>query len=439
MTDLFTYERKIIGKILAYYRKQNNQKLQSFLYNKGKFYNENCVTCNLCKNSEMICSPKTLLKIENGEESIKKECFYHRLCEKFELKFNLNHTMQFKINNYRSLLIENIVNFSKIKLKQLGANIELELQKNSNIIYYTDILLLYLSVINYKLYRKITLDDKTINLYVYLLDVINEMDKKIILLCLFDMSYRVSLDSLNRDKIIELSMPYLDDPLLYKIKMTHISSMNYIDAYEHFHDEEMKIDTLANYQIFTLLQYKAFIYFNSGNFEKSYDLLEESLRVSSIDDFSDYDVLSCYKKLAIICFVLKKYREAIKYFELNLKYENSLGTNYVLLFYSLEVENKSDRILEIINNIKVEEIRNDLEKMLLKYYKMKYEKDFNYKENAKWLEEYITKNIVPLFDEIGLLHRRVFIHDLRKLVKITGQYKNLDTVLNVDFAEIDDI
>ena len=31
------------------------------------------------------------------------------MCEKFELKFNLNHTMQFKINNYRSLLIENIV------------------------------------------------------------------------------------------------------------------------------------------------------------------------------------------------------------------------------------------------------------------------------------------------------------------------------------------
>ena len=437
MDNQYSYEKMIIGKILYFYRKNSKETLKSFLYNKGKFYNENCLMCDRCTNKEYICTPRTLNKIEKGEYFTKKDCYYYRLCEKFSLKFSINSLLLSKIEIYRNILIENLIDFSKSKLKALSANIELELNKNGDIIYYSEMLNLYLSVIKYKLYRTIA-TDKDIRLYNYLFDHVKEDDKKIILVFLFDMTYRVTMDCLNREEIMIKAHPYLDEPILYKIKMTHISEMNYLEAYQCFEKEENNKGKITNYQFYTLLQYKAFIFFNSGNFEKSYNILKESLLIPKIDELSDYDLLGCYKKLAIICFSLGNYEEAINYYYLNLKYENSLGNNYVLLFYSLETENRSEEIRAIIEQINIDSIRYSSEKTILEYYKMKYSCNCKSKENAKWLEEYIVKQIKPYFEEMGILHKKIFISDLKKLVNITGDYKKLDKVLDIEIGNIND-
>lgn len=423
--DELKYEKRMIGLLVFYYRKKLDINLDEFLYNTGKYYSDNCIACNLCSNSVMICTPKTLYRIEKGCIS-KNECYYHRLAEKLDKEFIVDRKIYNRLHQYESCLIDYLVNFSKKKLSKLESLIDTDLLKYSNMIYISEKLNLLKDIINFKLYR-LSPDKDKIELYLYMKDHFEDPDRKLLLLFLYDIRFRLKTFNIDYETIINECNDHNDDPLFYRIKLANIAQMNYLDAYPRLKNEETNnIENLNNYQKYSLYEYLAFVELNANSYEKSYismqkciDILDES------QDFSDYHKISCYKQMGKISFLLEKYEDVIKWYSIILDQNESIGLNYSLLFYSLEKTNQEELIRNILDNVNLSKTKTISEKKILLYYKKKYMFKKQTKQQIIELEEYICEEIKPLLKNLGSMHKSIFSDEIKKLVSITGDYKKI--------------
>ena len=422
-TVRYNFEKKCIGYLLKYYRKKRNIKIDDLLTKKGTYYYEYCTDCVKCKNKELVCSTKKLYSLERGEVS-KNDCYYYRLAENLDKKFVIDRRLDNKRLNYQTSLVENIVNLSKRNLKRLAALLENDLHEYSEVLYYGDIFSLYLDVINYYLYQKIP-SVESIQLYLYLLEFIDDTNKKIALTFLYEISYRVSSDVIDRSKIRECCKPYQDDALFFKFKLEQIVSQNYLDAFEQISQLEEKMgNNLTDYQKCLLLEYKAFILMNADANEKSYNTMKQCLSVAvNNQGFSDYIVNSYYGKLGIVCFVVEKYDEVVECFNELVVKGAPIGPNYSLLFYSMSKCGLEHKIVDVMQMVDKEYLRKPFVEKIFNYYSMKYtQKEFS-KKDYILLENMICFDIKPYLDMHGSLQKTIFTDELKFCVEKTGNYK----------------
>lgn len=424
--DLYKHN---VGFLIHYYRKKLDVSLDIFLKNNKTFYTQYCLSCNKCTNLETICSPKTLYKIENGLIP-RSECVYYQLCEKLNKSIDLNHEI---LNNHykfhikiQSLLIDSLLNFSKSNLCKIKTLL-VQHQSYRHLIFFNEIFNFYCDFIDFKLEQKLP-NSKNIEIYLYLKNFINEVDKKLILLLFYEIKWKINLSQSALDNIVLECHSFIDDPLFYSFKLDSICNNNLLNAYVYLEQNEFsEFDKKNPVDQYYLLNHLAYIQLNSSAFDNAYISINKCINIMKDNDdcFSKPTILACYKKLGIICFQLNKYNESVSCFQKVINNNLSIGINYSLFFHSLEKLHDFDTINEMINKIDINHFSNYDEKTILIYYKMKYTSKNLSKYHLSELEDYICINIKPLIPTLGSIQNHIFLSDLKWLISKTNNYKKL--------------
>lgn len=421
----FEYEKSVIGQILGYYRKCDSRKLKTILYNEGEFFNEYCLNCLKCKNNTTICSPNTLYKIERGN-IVDDECVYYRLSEVFNKKFLLTQDLCNKLTRYRATLVKNLASRSYTDLVNLLNELENELIMYENVIYFGEFFQLYKNAIQTILDMAYPTNEE-LYFYLYLKNLVNLEDKKIILLLLYDASYVKKLDFLNRSEIINESTIYFDDELFFRMRLNHLVRTDKKKAIRIMEKYELeRINGLGLFQQYVLHDSMALMYVNMEMYSLAYEKIMICCKiVEEYADFGDFIKESCYRKISIVSFLLGKYSDTAKYLlHIVSDSKNSIGINYAILFYSLEKLKQESKIIETIQSINLKNIQNKYEKMIVKYYKLKYSTTNPSKEHLKMLETMLYEELVQIIIVGGKMYEKVFREEILNLVTITSNYKS---------------
>lgn len=420
MNNRKEYIRKVIGTLIKHYRKQNSFYVNGFIYEDDDFYKENCLICNECKVPHRICSKNTLYRLEEGK-AIQNECVYHRLAHKLGKKVILNR-MDFyiRLETYRSLLIEALIDFSKSKISRLEAQITHDLYNYENVLFISEILLLYKSIIQDKLYSTKT-EKKDIQMFLCLKDVLIEEDKKLIIYHLYTASFKRGNFGIDFESIITESKQYINDPLFYQIKLDNINNQNHLIALNELVNNEMpNIDSLNQYQKFRLYYALEYALTNSYAFEESYKVLIKAKEIVEMSDFGNRALKNCYLRLGFVSYCLEQYENTEKWMMKAFEMGHSISKNFVILCSALEKMKKYDLIKKIISETDVSKNKTPYNKKVYVYYKMKYEKSKLSKKDLELLEDLICNDIKPLLNIYGQSHTKIFENDLIEYIKITG-------------------
>lgn len=332
-------------------------------------------------------------------------------------------------SNIQESLIHYLSDFSKSNLCKLKLLIEQQLKILNNHIYFSEIYNLYIDIIDFAVASKKP-NIKNLDIYVFLKDITETNDKKLILYYLYEISFKISNNLLDRKAIALQCSNYLDEPLFYKMKLHAKSNGNFLDAYVYLAGKELPtINNLNVNHKYCLYNQLAFIQLNSNAYESSYETTKLCLNLVETypDSFSDIQLLETYKKLGIICYTLHKYEEVVQYLLKPIEAGSTIGANYALFFHSLEKLNTITTIKNILNMIDLNKIGNQNEKIVLVYYKMKYETNELTKNRMCDLEDYICLNLGPALKNIGEIHEQIFFDDLKFYISKTANYKKLFT------------
>ena len=417
-------EKRIIGFLISYYRKLKRINANEFLYNRKNFFQDNCIVCKKCKNPDIVCTFRTLQKIESGEAT-KKECVYFRLCENLNLEVDFNRNIFTKIDDLSSRVYSVLIEHSSAQMQKLFSSLELDLEKYHNYIYVREMLMLYYDILNLSL-NLIVPSNEHMQLYLYLKDKFSDVNYKLLLMFLFELSDHTKfLLNYHNDLLTECSR-YFDDPLFFSIHLQKIRNMNPLEAYSELSSLKSHEDELNIYQKYMLYNNIAFVELNSDAYDKAYETMKICVDLmQSKAYFNSATIKNTYRQIGTIAFALKKYQETIYYLQEARKYiSDSLGIQITFLFHSLEKTNQLDLLKEILENINAAQL-NEKEKQFFLYYKMKYAQKSLTKKQMSDLEEYICNDLKPTIDIMGDLVENIFLEDLRFYVSNTKNYKRI--------------
>lgn len=415
--------KKTIGFLIKYYRKQSSKPLSYYLETNSHFMNETCSICNQCDNPKTICSKNTLYRLEEGQV-ISNECVYMRLADK------LNRTVIFnqidiynKLDFYRKTLIDSLIDFSKTKLENLNSKIEFDLNKHKDVLYVYEILLLYQTIIQNKLYNP-KVSKETIDLIYSLKDYVLDEDRKIILCLFIGSSFRYGGYDIDANLINESAKEYIDDPLFYGFKLETICNQNLLIAHRELTEKELpKLSTKTTYQKHIFFNYLEYVQLNAKMFEETYDSTIKNIELIKQSDFGNATLKNCYLHLGIVTYLLHKYNETVEWLLKALEINHFLSKDIPLLCSALERTNKKDIIPQILKEIDFSRIKSSYGKEVYAYYKLKYEKQSLTKDDIIRLEDFICSTLKPHLETMGTLHKGIFDEDLKTYIKTTRNFK----------------
>lgn len=422
--DKFKYIKSIIGNLVGYYRKEAGISVDDFLIDTGSHYEELCLNCNKCLDSTIICSRATFYRFEKGN-IVNNECIYHRVAHKLNKQVILeNYSIYKTIENYRSLLIHLLIDFSKSKLEKLSAEINYSLIKYKNVLYVEEILNLYNDIILCVLYKK-TISYQKGDIYKYLLDIVKEEDKKLITFLFYKDHFKCIKIPFTMDTINDMCSKYYNDLLFFEPMLYNLTSKDSFTAYNYVLSiKDSKKDELTFYHKYLLNREIGHIQLDLGSYEQSYDTLFNCHDLLNKFD-SNVSLLKLnYQDMGKICHLLKKYHEAIEWFmkARELVESKSIGPDYLFLFHALEKTNNMNQINHLLETIDMTKMKDKYGKKIVIYYKMKYTKNKNDILKSVELENYILE-LLPTLKQYGTIHEDVFDLELKELVSVTGNYK----------------
>ena len=408
MSDKFEYEKKIIGQLIKYYRKQSTYTVDSFI---------------LDENNNRICSKNTLYRLEEGN-LVKDEMVYYHLAKKLgkEVIFN-RYDIYEKLEMYRELLVDNIVDFSKTNLEKLEARLIIDIDKYQDVLYINEILLLYRNLIQDRINSNNGPLKAEIDILLYLKDKVSLSNRKIIIYYFYVGMFRRGDYEIDLNKIIDEGKQYINDPLFYEIKLDILYEMDMLSAYDYLITVELpKINSLTSYQKYLLYNLFEFVQLNSGSFQEAYNSMLKAYELIKISDFGRNEIYNCYSRLGFNAYCMKRYELTTDWLMKAFNERKSLGKNLIFLCSSLERTKNIDLIRRVLKNTDFSIIKAPYNKKVYTYYKLKYLKEKNSKKDIIKLENYIC-DLKPYFETYGQIHKDVFNEDLKEYVKITGNYK----------------
>lgn len=422
MDERIKHIKKIIGKLIKHYRKQNSFYVNDFIYEEDEYYQNNCLNCNACKNPSRICSKNTLYRLEDGNE-IQNECIYYRLAHKLGKKVILNR-MDFylKLEAYRNLLIDSLIDFSKSKIINLEAQVTHDLYTYENTLYIGEILLLYKSIIQDKLYST-KIEKKDIQMFLSIKEYLNEDDKKLLVYYLYTGSFKREEFGIKFKELSLESQKYINDPLFYQVKLDNINKQNHLVALNDFvYNEIPKVESLNQYQKYRLYYALEYALTNSGAFDEAYKILIKAKDIAISTDFGDKTLKNCYLRLGFVSYCIEQYTETEKWMIKAFEMDHSISKNLAILCSALEKTKKYDTLKNVINLTDASKNKTIYGKKIFIYYKLKYEKKKLTKKDILILEDYICNEISPLLSKYGNIHKKIFEEDLIKYVRKTGNF-----------------
>lgn len=418
-------EKSIIGYLLYFYRKQQKIDIANILYNNGEYYKKYCLNCDRCKNKTQICSFKTLKKIESGN-IVKRECIYYRLSENINKKVTFNRFLYSKLDKIQSLVYNSLCENSYTKLITASETLTLEIQYFKNHLYFEELLNLYNDLITLHIKYEYPNEDM-INCYLFLKDKLSDNNKKLLLMLLYKTRFGTNKIFNGWNEILIDIHKYLDDPLYFPIKIQEISSNNsLLDSYIILKKILENDENLTNYKRFILYNQIAYIEFNLYAFDDACISMNKCIEIIKISDFPSITNKKAYRQIGMIYFMMNKFEETITYLQMaKSDKDDTLGIQAVLLYKSLEKTNKINVLKEIINSIDISKLKNEVEKKITIYYKIKYAKEKLTKSTLNELEEYICDEIKPIVFVMGDLFKNIFLDELLQYTSQTSNYKKL--------------
>lgn len=409
MLDKFEYEKKIIGQLIKYYRKQSTYTVDSFI---------------LDNNKNRICSKNTLYRLEEGK-TVSDETIYHLLAEKLgKTVIFERYDIYERLEMYRKLLVDNIVDFSKTNLEKLESRIIIDINKYKNALYIDEMLLLYRNLIQDRIYSKNKPLKKDINVLLYLKDKLSQSERKIIIYYFYVGLFNRGNYGIDLNQIIKEGKQYVEDPLFYEIKFDYLFELNMLHAYNHLITHELpKIDTLTAYQKYWLYRMFEIVQVNLEDFHAAYKSMEIAYEIVQSSDLGHVGIWGCYLRLGFDAYCMKKYELAVDWLMKAFEEKRFLGKDLVMLCASLEKLGKINLIKQILQDTDCSIAKSAYAKKVYTYYKLKYQKDIKNKKDIIELENYICDTLKPFFETYGQVHKDTFNEDLKEYVKITGNYK----------------
>ena len=327
-----------------------------------------------------------------------------------------------RLETYRNLLKECLIDFSKTKIMKLEAQITHDLYNYENVLYISEIFLLYKSIIQDKLYSTKT-EKKDIQTFLSLKDVLVDEDRKLIIYYLYNGSFKRGEFGINLEEIISESRKYINDPLFYQVKLDNINNQNNLTALNELVNNELaNIESLTQYHKYRLYYALEFALTNSCAFEEAYEILTKAKAIAEMSDFGDKTIKNCYLRLGFVSYCLEKYEYTEKWMMKAFKMNHSISKNFVILCSALEKMKKYDLIKEIISSTDTSKNKTTYNKKAYIYYKTKYEKTKLSKKDFIILEDLICYEIKPLLNIYGEVHKKIFVNDLIEYIKITGNH-----------------
>ena len=351
MSEKFNYEKKMIGHLIGYYYKQSNYSVNNFLSGQDEFLDSMCKDCQKCNKPERICSKNTLYRLSDGL-IVSNECIYHRLAAKLGKKVILDqYDIYERLENYRKLLVENLVDFNKTNLEKLESLIAIDLKKYENVIYMYEVLSLYLNLIKDRLYTNYTPRKNDIKVYLYLIDVSDITIQKIIYIYFYKGKFRRGDYNIDLDLIIQKCNKNLDDPLFYENKLDYVYYTDQLSAYNFLiNEEQSKAKNLTSYQKYLLYDAFQIVHVNTESFEEAYKYMMKCYEITKSADFSIIETFHCYLRLGFISYCLKEYQQAVDWLLKAFEIRKNLAKDLVILCQSLEHIGDINKLKEILKN-----------------------------------------------------------------------------------------
>lgn len=375
------------------------------------------------ENNNRICSKNTLYRLEEGN-LVKDEMVYYHLAKKLgkEVIFN-RYDIYEKLEMYRELLADNIVDFSKTNLEKLEARLIIDTDKYQDVLYINEILLLYKNLVQDRLHLNENPPINEIDVILYLKDKVSQTYKKIIIYYFYVGLLTHENYGIDIQKVIEEGKLYKDDPLFYEIKLDILYEMDMLSAYNYLVTTELpKINMLTSYQKFWLYRFFSFVQVNSESFHEAYASMLKAYEIVKTSDFGKFETWDCYLRLGFNAYCMNNHELAIEWLMKVFNERKYLGKDLVIICSSLQKLKKIDLISQIISNTNFAITKSSYAKKVYTYYKLKYLKEKNSKKDITKLENYIC-DLKPYFETYGQIHKNVFNEDLKEYVKITGNYK----------------
>ena len=376
MSDKFKYEKQMIGYLLKHYYKESNYSLEEFINGNDTYLNTMCNQCNKCNKPDRICSKNTLYRLFDGS-IISNECVYYRLANKLNKEVILDrYDIYEKLEDYRELLVNNIVDFSKNNLEKLESLILVDLKKYKNTLLVYELLSLYLNLIKDKLYLGSSPKKEEISIYHFLKDLIHEDDKKIILYYFYTGKFVWAAYGMDYQQNYKETEIYIDEPLFYERKLDCVYYMDQLNSYNYLINEEMpKINKLSSYHQYWLYRKLQIVQVNSEAFSDSYETMLKCYDIMQNNDFSTPIIFNTYLRLGFISYCLKNYDASINWLLKAFNIRKSLTKDLLILCSSLEKLGKIDELKIILNETDIKSNKSNYSKMIYTYYKIKHQKE----------------------------------------------------------------
>ena len=406
-----TYEKRVIGRLIRYYRLQKNLSSNSLL---------------IMSNGSAICSVKTLRKIEQGYPL--KDHYYDYLAIQLGQRYRLSHDDLMLLNQYREELYSCLCHFSKSSMLDLLDRLEYSVKEYDGILYFHESFSLYCDILRYHLYN-IPPDIQHILFYNDIKDIMEGEDHRLILYYLYQFSN--ICPTLNRQKIMDDCLSYIEDPLFLNCKIINIYNHDSkFTAYEKIGALFMKTQhQLTCYHKIVFYNILAMLEINMNDAISAHQTLHKALDIiHNNPDFPDQLSASLHMRSAISSFAMEKYEEAVDSFLCsNLQ---RLNYNYLLLFNALEKTHKMTLLQKTLEDTKISYFNNILVQDIFRYFRIKHLQQLPLLKKHHTLEDFICQNLASKL-KFSKLYQKVLIEEMINHISMTRNYKNLYLLLDI--------
>lgn len=388
-------EKRIIGLLIGHYRRKKHISRNELL----------------STSNDSLCSPKTLIRIENGHIP-KRNQFYISLCQSLDVSYPFEEKLLYKLDNYRQKLVHAILEGSKGNMEILLEKIDEDF--THHILYVSERAWLYQSILTLLLYDQVPSQEK-MDVFYCLKDVLLEEDRKLLFFLFMHPKIRKNVDR----SLIHESLIYEHEPLFFDFHLSHIISVSSL-LYSHHQLQKIlnKKEELTDLQKILLFRRIAEIEASGNDIVLAYKTMKNCLCLLH-RDICDPLRVSIYIDCALFAYQSNDTDACIHYlFEVVSINLSLLKEAWLLLLHVLEKSNQKELLMHYLFDMNLTDEQDERGKAVLSYFRLKYDTMDTHDADR---EKYICQKLKVLGEH--KVYKKILLEDLMEIVAVTSHYK----------------
>ncbi len=403
MNSIESSRLRLIGKLIKVYREElKNEKNRDFTMQ------------NFCN---LICSLRTLSRLENGEYCKNRE-IYSQLLDKLGLELYQYPQVDDAIKNSLKGLYEAIEIYDKSKIIMIcNKNLKV-LEHIKRVVYYSELYALFANIKQYYA-NDLEISIKTMKRYIRLIRIFPPEYSSLLRIMIFSRLSLIVMLDINQYKqnVDEISLLNDDLPCVRMLMLHYYYVTSQYICMRELSEELIKIFRNENNAIRLLDVYNYTLYLYSKiDINKRNEIRSKIDELINENDIPSIKISEIYANIGVLLYEENSYEEALGYFEIMI-----LKTKDIYLPHLLYMANCQRHLNKVI---KLPEIEPN---MLLKY---STELQFMYKYYSNFYElkpfdrqNIIIKKIAPHLKDPDLIS--IFRYEMFRVVEETNSYKYL--------------